>query len=59
MKIKYYYQFDLKTRLQLRKWVYKKSPYPPLDVFNQVYGFYIELLSNNSFKLLGLTYILP
>ena len=58
MIIKYYYQFELKTRLQLRRWVRKNSPYPPIDVFNQIYGFYIEPIKNG-FKLHGLTYQLP
>jgi hypothetical protein len=59
MQVKYYFEFNLKTRLQLRKWLLKNSPYPISDVINQVYGFYIEPLTNDSFKLHGLIYILP
>jgi len=56
METKYYYDFPLKVRGQLRKWLKKNSPYPIRDVCNQVYGFYIEKLTLNTFKLHGLTY---
>jgi len=56
MKTKYYFEFNLKTRLQLKKWCYKKSPYPFIDILNHIYGFYIKEIDNEKFELHGLTF---
>jgi hypothetical protein len=56
MKIKYYFEFSLRERFQLRKWLIKNSPYPVRDVVNHIYGFYIKEINNTKFELHGLTY---
>jgi len=56
MKTKYYYDFNLKTRFQLRKWLKKNSLYPIIDVVNNIYGFLIKEFDSEKFQVCGLTY---